>query len=187
MTKKILLLLLILLALYACERQGKELAGVTKPQAGAPQYSARAQLATVPAPTNVLAVAPGDGGGELDGAALFVANCSACHQATGLGVPGAFPPLDGSKYVTGDNIEKMASIMLYGLQGPIKVKGVQYNSVMAPLGATLNNEQLAAIATYIRGAWSNKAGAVEASTFQAMRDKWGSRAMFNISELGEEE
>ena len=123
---------------------------------------------------------------SLGGRRYFKTNCSACHQVTGAGIPGVFPPLDASAYVTGDNLDRLASIMIYGLVGPIKVNGQQYNSAMAGLGATLKDEELAKIATYIRGAWSNKAGEVEPSVFAAMRTKWGARGPFAITELGEE-
>jgi mono/diheme cytochrome c family protein len=76
--------------------------------------------------------------------------------------------------------------MLYGLMGPIHVNGNLYNNVMAPLGGTLKDDELAAIATYIRGAWSNKAAPVGPEVFAAQRTKWGARGMFQIAELGEE-
>ena len=77
--------------------------------------------------------------------------------------------------------------MVYGLQGPIKVLGKEYNSVMAPLGATLDDEALSDIATYVRSSWSNKASKVSADVITNARKKYGSRSMFNIDELGREE
>lgn len=92
------------------------------------------------------------------GAAVY-ATCSACHQANGQGVPGAFPPLAGSEWVNGKGDIPIA-IVLHGLQGPITVKGQEYNSVMAPWGTTFNDDQIAAVVTYICSQWGNRAPAV---------------------------
>lgn len=176
----------VLFLLIGCDRTSKPIGNRSAALANSPSYAVGVNPATLSAPVNVASVAPNFGPKALDGAAIYAANCSACHQITGQGIPGAFPPLDGSAYVTGDNVERMASIMLYGLMGPITVNGVQYNSVMAPLGAALNDEELAAVASYIRSGWSNKAGPVDAAVFAAARSKWGLRGPFQISELGEE-
>jgi mono/diheme cytochrome c family protein len=95
---------------------------------------------------------------QKTGAEVF-ATCSACHQANGQGVPGAFPPLAGSEWVNGKGDIPIA-IVLHGLQGPITVKGQKYNGVMAPWGTTFNDDQIAAVVTYIRSQWGNKAPAV---------------------------
>lgn len=169
-----------------CERRSKDFGGTETPD-NAPSYSSSAtpSAATEVAAVNVAAVAP-KVAGELDGKALYAANCSACHQIGGTGVPGAFPPLVNSPYVIGDNVERMASIMIYGLQGPINVLGTTYASVMAPLGGSLKDDELAAIAAYVRSAWGNSAAPVSAEVFTQARQKWGTRSMFQISELGEE-
>ena len=92
----------------------------------------------------VLPQAPGKTG-PINGEALYQANCIACHQATGQGIPGAFPPLVNSPYVLSDNKDRMAAIMLYGLMGPINVLGTTYSGVMTAVGMTakLSNEELA--------------------------------------------
>lgn len=95
---------------------------------------------------------------QKTGAEVY-ATCSACHQANGQGVPGAFPPLAGSEWVNGKGDIPIA-IVLHGLQGPITVKGQKYNGVMAPWGTTFNDDQIAAVVTYIRSQWGNKAPAV---------------------------
>src|SRR3954470_3158083 len=61
------------------------------------------------------------------------AACNTCHQATGVGVPGAIPPLAGSEWATGPE-ERVIRIVLHGLQGPIKVAGTDYNSAMPAFG-----------------------------------------------------
>lgn len=148
--------------------------------------SAEPELVTLPADSHLLAVAPKGADAPVDGAALYVANCSACHQVTGDGVPGAFPPLNGSAYVVSDNTERLVSIMLHGLQGPITVKGTTYAGMMTPFAAVLNDKEMAAVATYIRSSWTNSASAVAPETVEKMRAKWGQRGAFTISELGEE-
>lgn len=95
---------------------------------------------------------------QKTGAEVY-ATCSACHQANGQGVPGAFPPLAGSEWVNGKGDVPIA-IVLHGLQGPLTVKGQKYNGVMAPWGTTFNDDQIAAVVTYIRSQWGNKAPAV---------------------------
>ena len=181
----LLILALAALLLISCEREKTPIGGEGAAPGSQPKYDLAANTSSTPALSNIAEVGPDAPEAPLDGSALYSANCSACHQISGKGVPAAFPPLDGSPYVTGDNVERMASIMIYGLQGPIKVLGQEYNSVMAPLGR-LSDKELAAIATYTRSAWSNKAGAVEAKVFEDARAKHGTRAMFTISELGEE-
>jgi cytochrome c oxidase subunit 2 len=79
------------------------------------------------------------------GEKVYAANCVACHQANGKGVQGAFPALDGSKIVNGSKAENLA----------IVVKGKQ-GTAMQPFGNQLSNTDIAAVVTYIRGAWGNK-------------------------------
>ena len=171
-----------------CKRKSKEFGGTGKaqPLVAQPQYASNAAVSIIPGNANISDVAPVGPDAPADGAKLYATNCAVCHQATGKGVPGAFPPLDQSPYVVGDNVERMGSIMLYGLIGPIKVLGADYNNAMVAFGPQLNDKELAAIATYVRSSWGNKAQPVEAATFAKLRQKWGARGPFQISELGEE-
>ncbi len=86
--------------------------------------------------------------------------CVACHQPTGTGVPGAFPPLAGSDYAGFTDPVGHAKIILNGLSGEITVNGTTYNGVMQAYAATLSDEEIAAIATYERNAWGNSHGLV---------------------------
>ena len=174
-------LLFALLVVLACERNVHEIGARPKP-AGEPKYDVVAHVSAIPGLANIASVAVG-GKPPVDGAALYAQHCVACHQANGAGISGAFPPLDGSEWVLDEDTSKMAAIMIYGLQGPITVKGTEYNSAMAPLGATLNDEELAAVATYVRTAWSNKADPVEADVFTDVRDKYGARGMMTVAEF----
>jgi cytochrome c oxidase subunit 2 len=89
------------------------------------------------------------------GAKVYAANCQACHQANGQGVKGAFPPLDGSAVVM--NTQQQVAILLNG-------KGAM------PAWKGLSDVELAAVATYTKNAWGNKAGAaVQPAEFRAAR------------------
>jgi len=112
-----------------------------------------------------------------NGKQLFTANCVACHQATGKGLPGVFPPLDGSEWVAGDE-RTVANILLHGITGEITVMGNSFKGAM-PAFAQLSDAELAAVATYIRGEWSNKAGAIKPELFEAERKAGTRTAPFN--------
>ncbi|MBT3668425.1 MAG: c-type cytochrome [Opitutae bacterium] len=88
--------------------------------------------------------------------------CFTCHQPTGLGLAGQFPPLAGSDWVLGDK-ERLIKISLFGLMGEINVNGIKYNGVMPPPGippGSLTDQQVADVLTYIRNDWGNSASAV---------------------------
>jgi uncharacterized protein len=84
----------------------------------------------------------------------YMKACIECHQAEGQGVPDTFPPLDGSEWVTG-NPRTLLRIMLGGLAGPIKVKNLEFNSVM-PGHSHMSDEEIAAIASYVRYEFGDK-------------------------------
>ncbi|WP_027994546.1 c-type cytochrome [Simplicispira psychrophila] len=110
---------------------------------------------------------PAAAGATVDGKQVFTANCVACHQATGKGLPGVFPPLDGSEWVHGD-ARTLANILLHGINGEIEVVGATYKGAM-PAFQQLGDAELAAVATYIRSAWSNKSEALEPGLFEQER------------------
>ncbi|MEY3948754.1 MAG: hypothetical protein RJB43_109 [Verrucomicrobiota bacterium] len=116
------------------------------------------------------------------GATLFLANCAACHQATGLGVPGAFPPLVKSVWVTGSE-DRLIKAILAGLAGEIEVNGVKYNGNMPNIGAGLKDAQVAHIATYVRQAWGNTAEPVMDTKVAEVRKAIGNRAQYNPADL----
>jgi cytochrome c oxidase subunit II len=87
------------------------------------------------------------------GEKVYAANCVACHQATGKGVPPAFPPLDGSKVVLGPKAGQIDTV----LNGVVK-GGTP--TAMAAFGKQLNNVELAAVITFTRNNWGNKTGEV---------------------------
>lgn len=101
-------------------------------------------------------------------------NCAACHQRDGRGVAGNYPPLDGSRWVSGP-AEPLAALLLHGLQGEIEVQGVVYDQVM-PRWSHLSDSQIAAVLTYIRSAWSNDAPPVAPELVASIRAATGDRS-----------
>jgi mono/diheme cytochrome c family protein len=106
--------------------------------------------------------------GAPDGKQLFTTTCQACHQATGQGLPGVFPPLAGAPWVTGDP-HTLAKIVLHGLTGPVEVAGTTYNGAMPAFGNQLGDAELAAVLSYIRNEWGNSSPAIEHDTVAAAR------------------
>lgn len=95
---------------------------------------------------------------QKEGQKLYSA-CASCHQASGAGQSGVYPPLAGSEWVTG-NTEQLAMIIHNGVGGPIKVAGVDYNNNMGAIGANFGPKELASIMTFIRTSWGNDASLV---------------------------
>ncbi|VTS02482.1 c-type cytochrome [Tuwongella immobilis] len=93
------------------------------------------------------------------GARIYTNNCASCHQANGLGQPGQYPPLAESEWVAGvtSSPDRLARILLHGLNGPLNVNGKIYNNQMPAWGAQLKDHQIAAVLTFIRQEWGNKA------------------------------
>ncbi len=106
-----------------------------------------------------------------EGKTAYMANCAACHQPTGLGLPGAFPPLAGSDYLMADK-ERAISNVLKGLTGPVTVNGKQYNSVM-PAQFHLDDKTISEILTYVLNAWGNNGGTVSEDEVATARKKLG--------------
>ena len=102
------------------------------------------------------------------------ANCIACHQTTGLGLPGAYPPLAGSEWVQGPE-DRIIRIVLNGISGPITVKSAQFSNSMPAFGPLLRDEQIADVLTYIRSEWGNNAPAVSPDKVKEIRSAVAAR------------
>jgi mono/diheme cytochrome c family protein/glucose/arabinose dehydrogenase len=102
---------------------------------------------------------PDDGSPLARGRRLY-SNCVGCHQADGQGMPPVYPPLKGSPAVLGDPV-MLARILLHGLEGTIEVDECVYRGVM-PAAPLANDEEFAAVMTYVRQAWGNDAPPVAA-------------------------
>lgn len=108
------------------------------------------------------------------GSRVYQKNCTACHQATGKGLAGAFPPVVGSEWVNGAP-ETLLRILLHGLQGPVQVAGATYNGAMPAWQETLKDEEIAALATYLRQWAPNAASPVDAAAVTALRTAHANR------------
>lgn len=112
---------------------------------------------------------PPPAGGAAGGAATAAVTgeqvfqrCVTCHQATGQGLAGTFPPLVGSEFANAANPSVPIRVVLHGLEGPITVKGQQFNGVMPPYGTgiEMSDEEVAAVLTYVRSSWGNSASPI---------------------------
>jgi mono/diheme cytochrome c family protein len=112
---------------------------------------------------------------KVVGKALFSANCITCHQATGLGVPGQYPPLAGSEVETGDATNQLIAIVLKGLQGPVVIEGKPFNNAMQAWEGQYTDSQLASILTYVRSDWGNNAPPISADMVKQMRAEFKDR------------
>jgi mono/diheme cytochrome c family protein len=118
--------------------------------------------------------APVDTSPMAVGKSLYNNNCANCHQASGAGQPGSYPPMVGSEWVLGSK-PMLASILLDGVAGPLSVHGGEFGSNVMPAWSQMPNENLADIMTYIRGTWGNTADAVTPDEVAAARTKDASR------------
>ena len=115
----------------------------------APALPAQAPAATAPT--------------RLDGAALYAGTCQACHQATGQGLPNAFPSLVGSPRVAAADGAQLVSIILNGYN-----ERPEYG-VMPGYAASMSDDQVAAVATHVRTAWGNASSPVTAALVRKLR------------------
>ncbi len=92
-----------------------------------------------------------------EGAKIFKEKCVVCHQLTGMGVPGAFPPLKGSDYLKA-NIKAALIHVLNGSNEAVTVNGVSYSIPMPP--QVDNYKDAVSVVNYILNAWGNDYGTV---------------------------
>lgn len=104
-----------------------------------------------------------------DGKAIFAQNCLSCHQADGGGVPNMNPPLIKTDYVLGDK-NRLIKIVLNGFNERVEIEGEMYNNVMPALNH-LTDKQIAAVLTYVRNNFGNKASAVTPIEVKKARGK----------------
>ena len=99
--------------------------------------------------------------------------CNTCHQPNGKGLAASgFPPLTESKWVLG-NEDRLIKIVLKGIYGPIEVNGKKYPGQvpMTPYGGLLNDKEVAAVLSYVRNSFGNKAPVVEEKTVKRVREE----------------
>ena len=118
------------------------------------------------------------------GAAVFArdSHCITCHMPNGAGLAAIYPPLDGSPWVTG-NESRLIKVVLNGLWGPLEVKGQLYDPAkgippMTAFGSLLKDDEIAAVLTYVRNTWGNKADPVLPATVKKVREATKDRSTF---------
>ncbi len=106
-------------------------------------------------------------------------HCATCHQANGKGLDPAFPSIASSEWVSGDD-ERLIKLALYGLIGPLEVNGKKYNGQvpMTPFGGLLGDDEMAAVLTFVRNSFGNKAAPIQPETIKAVRDANPGRVLF---------
>jgi len=102
------------------------------------------------------------------GQAIYLDNCSACHKSNGEGLPGMFPPLKGDATVQDRDPTTVVRLILNGAHAAVT------NARPTPLSMPafdwkLTDDQIAALASYVRNSWGNSAPTVSASEVQSLR------------------
>jgi mono/diheme cytochrome c family protein len=138
------------------------------------RFTVGAQKAPAKAPAKRAAAKPAVASAPIDGSKMFSITCAACHQISGEGLEEKYPPLVGSEWVTGSDA-RMVRIILQGMSGPVDVAGQAFDGAMPAWGSVLKDPEIAAIATYVRSAWGNKAAPITAATVAAIRTATSSR------------
>ena len=101
------------------------------------------------------------------GEMLYKQICASCHQADGSGVPRMNPPLIKTSYVLGDK-SKLIKVLLLGLNEEVEIDGEYYSNPM-PSQAALKDDEIAAVLTFVRNSFGNKAAAVTPAEVKKVR------------------
>ncbi|QKJ29994.1 cytochrome c [Mucilaginibacter mali] len=101
------------------------------------------------------------------GKKVYTLYCLTCHQADGGGVPNMNPPLIKTSYVLGDK-NKIIKIVLKGFNENVEINGDTYTNVMPPQ-ATLTDQEIADVLTYVRNSFGNKAAAIKSADVKKVR------------------
>jgi mono/diheme cytochrome c family protein len=102
------------------------------------------------------------------GRRLFTTICSACHQPTGQGIPGRFPPLAGSDFLNADK-HRAIKVVVNGLQGEVVVNGQQFNNAMPQF--PLTDQDIAGALTFVYNSFGNSGKEVTPDEVRAVRSE----------------
>lgn len=97
--------------------------------------------------------------------------CGTCHQENGTGLEASgYPPLVGTEWAIGDE-ERLIKLTLRGMYGPIEIDGKTYPGQvpMTPFAGMLNDEEIAAVLTYVRNAFGNEASVISPEKVKEVR------------------
>ncbi|MES2703994.1 MAG: cytochrome c [Bacteroidota bacterium] len=103
----------------------------------------------------------------VNGESIYKRTCVTCHQGNGEGIPVVYPPLAKSDFLL--NKEQTIAQVIHGQSGEITVNGKKYNNTMPP--QPLNDEEVAAVLTYVYGNFGNGGGTITPAEVKAVRDK----------------
>jgi mono/diheme cytochrome c family protein len=116
-----------------------------------------------PVPNTPEATGDPDAGVMRNGGAIYAVQCAACHSGDGSGVDGLFPMLKGSGVVQSLDPVSILHVVLRGARSAA-TDPAPTAPAMPSFGWTLSDDQVAAVATYVRNAWGNRAPPVDAAT-----------------------
>ncbi|MBT8143667.1 MAG: c-type cytochrome, partial [Gammaproteobacteria bacterium] len=119
------------------------------------------------------------------GSELYLRYCAACHQAEGGGIPGEVPPLTNTEWVSGDKGRLIRSV-LHGMQGRIEINGVVYDDIM-PGHGLLDDEQLAALLTFVRSTFGHNPDPVHESEVVLVRNADKRTTLWMASDLWQQQ
>ena len=108
------------------------------------------------------------GASFLKGEKTYAQYCLPCHQADGSGVPQLNPPLKNTSYVLGDE-QKLIGIVMNGFSEGVEINGETYTNPMPSFGASLKDEEIADVLTYVRNSFGNKASEISAAQVKGLR------------------
>lgn len=100
------------------------------------------------------------------GKEIYMTTCAACHQQTGKGMTGTFPPLAQSDYLLEDTDRAIRQI-IHGSQGKMTVNGIDYHGIMPP--QNLSNEEVMRVLNYVLTSWGNQGDSVTIEQVKAQR------------------
>ena len=111
------------------------------------------------------------------GKEIYIKNCFTCHQINGQGIPGVFPPLANSDYLTND-IQRSLRAVCEGLTGEIVVNGRKYSGAMPP--SIIDDSAVAAVFTYVLNSWGNPGGEITPDEVRQARAKTAFRTFARL-------
>lgn len=149
--KYIALTAVISMALMSCVSDGAEKATEPAKEAPAKVVETVKEEAAEVVEENI-ATADYSAGEEVYGR-----TCKACHQATGKGIPSAFPPLAGSDYLLADKNRAIKTV-IEGLTGEITVNGNTFNGTMTP--QAISDQEIVDVLNYVLNSWGNEGGEI---------------------------
>jgi mono/diheme cytochrome c family protein len=102
------------------------------------------------------------------GGQIYADECAACHKTDGSGAPGLFPALKGAAVVQQSDAHSLLHVVIRGAQS-VSTNQVPTGAAMPAFAWLLDDEQVAAVVTYIRNAWGNAAAPVSSGDVKKAR------------------